>query len=101
MKKYSTDIICVQETRIAKSMTFVEDGFLIVLSGSDSEERSWAGVGFIISPRCRRRVKAYQQVSDRLAYLKIRVAGGVAGLITLLEAVGRAIQLLRGPGKHL
>ena len=65
-----------------KSETFINDGFLIILSGADSEERSCAGVGYIIAPWCRRRVKTYRQVSDRLAYLKVEVAGGVAGIIT-------------------
>ena len=43
---------------------------------------SWAGVGLIVAPRCRHMVKSYKQVSDRLCTLRMKVAGGIFGLVT-------------------
>ena len=82
MKQYEIDVLCLQETWLQESEVYGEQGYLVVLSGSDDTERSWAGVGFILAPHCRSRVKAYRQVSDRIAYVKLRVTGGVAGIIS-------------------
>ena len=82
MLKYSIDILCIQETWKKESAAYREDGFVIVLSGSELEERSWAVVGFIIAPWCIRRVKSYRQISDRTAYIKVKVTDGTVGIIT-------------------
>jgi len=74
MQTYDIDILCIQETRINSSSISYEQGHLILLSGSDDDKRSWAGVGIIVAPRCRNRVKSYKQVSDRLCTLKLKVA---------------------------
>ena len=83
LQRYDIDILCIQETHISSTSVREEQGYLIILSGSDTETRSWAGVGIIISPRCRRRIKSYEQVSDRLCSVKLRVKGGVVGLISV------------------
>ena len=82
MNKYNIDILCLQETRAAASIEYVVNGFVFILSGCDREERSWAGVGFIVAPWCKCRIQSYKQVSDRIASLKLKVPGGVAGVIT-------------------
>ena len=82
MRRYSIDILCIQETWVKESCVYQQDGFMIVLSGSESVERSWAGVGFIIAPWCVRRVKCYRQVSDRMASLRVKIVGGTLGLIS-------------------
>ena len=46
------------------------------------DSRSWAGLGFIIAPQCRHMVKSYKQVSDRLCTLRMKVVGGILGLVT-------------------
>ena len=82
MKKYDIDILCVQETH--SNIVSVEDeqGFLVLLSGSGTDQRSWAGVGIIVAPRCRHRIKSYKQISDRLCSLQIKVDGGVLGIFS-------------------
>jgi hypothetical protein len=50
MRRYSIDILGIQETWISESAVYRESGHMIILSGSDLKERSWAGVGFIIAP---------------------------------------------------
>ena len=82
MKRYSIDILCLQETHIVDTDCYEEQGFLVVLSGGGQEKRSWAGVGFIIAPRMTSRIKSYKQVSDRICVLKLKVSGGTLGVIT-------------------
>ena len=82
MKRYDIDILCIQETH--NNIVSVEDeqGFLVLLSGSGTDQRSWAGVGIIVAPRCRHRIKSYKQISDRLCSLKVKVDGGVLGVLS-------------------
>jgi hypothetical protein len=82
MKRYNIEILCLQETRISDTDVYEEQGFLIILSGTGQERRSWAGVGFIVSPRMMQRIKSYKQIDDRMCSLKVKVHGGVLGIIT-------------------
>ena len=82
MKIHEIDVLCIQETWNNSISTYVEQGYVVVLSGSGSDYRSWAGVGFIISPRCRHRIQSYKQISDRLCSLRLKVRGGVLGVIS-------------------
>ena len=51
MRRNRITILCIQETRRSKTPYFhTEDRFLVILSGSSSEGREWAGVGFIVAP---------------------------------------------------
>ena len=83
MRRYDIDILCVQETRVATSSEYTVSGFVFILSGSDGEERSWNGVGFIIAPWCRWRLTSYKQISDRVSYAKLKVPGGVAAIFSV------------------
>ena len=69
-------ILCMQETHAIQSAYFLYNDFLVVLSGSEGTCRSYAGVGFLIAPHLRRSVAGFLQLSDRLASLRMRVAGG-------------------------
>ena len=75
MQRYDLDVLCLQETWKKESCVKFENGYMVSLSGSDAKERSWAGVGFVVAPRCTRAVQSFKQISDRLAGLKIRVRG--------------------------
>ena len=81
MKKKDLDILCIQETRISSTSVYEEQGYLVILSGDDGTARSWAGVGIIISPRCKQRVNSHKQISDRMCSVKLRVQGGCVGII--------------------
>ena len=81
MSHYSMGILCLQETHLSNTAVY-EEGSLVILAGADGEHRSWAGVGFIIAPRCKGRVKSYKQVSDRMCSLRLKVAGGIVGVLT-------------------
>jgi hypothetical protein len=82
MTTYDIDVLCIQETHISSSAVRYERGYTVILSGSDEDSRSWAGVGIIVAPRCRHRIKSYKQISDRLCSLKLKVDGGILGLIS-------------------
>jgi exonuclease III len=70
MKKYSIDLLLLQETHITTSQQFLKDGFQILYSGNSSE--SHAGVGFIIAPWARHFAFSFCSHSARCASLKLR-----------------------------
>ena len=97
MKKYGIDILCIQETWLNNSCVYQEQGHMIILSGDGADCRSWAGVGFILSPSCKQHVKSYKQVSDRLCTLKLRVKEGVSCIVAVyaphnLRPIGERFQ---------
>ena len=69
LRGYRTDVLAVQETRRAKAEVYHIDGYLFVLSGEDTQERTWTRVGFMTAPKFRCRVQAYKQISGRLAWI--------------------------------
>ena len=81
MKAYSIDILCIQETRQELVAVYEEQGYKVILSGSGCNGRSWAGVGIIVSPRYKHNIKSYKQVSDRICSVKMKVSGGIIGII--------------------
>ena len=81
MLRYGVDIICLQETWASQAEYYNIKGYKVILSGSDAVGRTWAGVGFVVSPRYASRVCGFLQFSDRLASLKLKVAGGKVGII--------------------
>ena len=81
-QEFDLDILCLQETFASNSSVEMENGYLVVLSGTDAGVRCWAGVGFIVLPRCAAAIKSFKQVSDRICCIKLRVCGGVVGIIT-------------------
>ena len=51
MMRNGISILSIQETRRSKTpYHYSDDDFLVQLSGSSSDEREWAGVGFIVAP---------------------------------------------------
>ena len=85
MKLHSIDILCIQETRKINSDKYLsDDGCTVLLSGSGESCREWAGVGFVISARADRCVIGFRPLSNRIACLKLRVAGGTLALFTTL-----------------
>ena len=86
MKTNSVDILCVQECRKLKSDKFWSDsGHMVLLSGSGSGTREWAGVGFIVSPRMQSQVIGFRPISNRIAVLKMRTAGGCVAFLSVLS----------------
>ena len=78
MRANSIDIVCMQETRRAKSDNFVtDDGYEFFLSGRGDTAKEWAGVGFILSPHVREHCTGFQPFCSRLACLRVRVVGGI------------------------
>ena len=83
MRRREIDIIFLQETRIKQTPHYITDeGFLVILSGAESEGRDYARVGFIVSPRARHAVYGFLQLSSRIACLKVRVRGGKLALLS-------------------
>lgn len=83
MRRKSISVLCIQETRRSKTPYFyTEEGFLVILSGSSSEEKEWAGVGFIVAPWAVQSIVGFLQHSNRLACLKLRIPGGKLALVS-------------------
>ena len=82
MVVHNISILCLQETRASKAdYYYSENGFRVILSGTEEVQRSWTGVGFIVAPRVAHLVEGFLQFSDRLASLKIRGRGGRFGIL--------------------
>ena len=62
---------------------WLDDGFLIILSGDEGSDRSYAGVGFIVAPWLKHAVASFLQFNGRLASIRIRVPGGQICLVTV------------------
>ena len=77
MELYNIKIICLQETRRAKSDHIITAaGFLLILSGHNDDGADFAGVGFLIAPFLRPSIYGFCQHSNRIAYIEIRIPGG-------------------------
>jgi len=82
MKSRAIAVLCLQETRIPWSGTrIVDNGYTLITAGHDKDERSFAGVGFLIAPWLKQSVFSFKPVSDRLCCLKLRARGGKAAII--------------------
>ena len=79
MHEYHIDVLCLQETWVTQGSVRVEDDHMIIFSGSDAGARSWAGVGFIIAPRCRRYVKSFKQVPEKAMQFEVPCERGSVG----------------------
>ena len=42
MEAFNIDVLCIQETRIAESSVKWDNGYMIILSGSDGPDKNWA-----------------------------------------------------------
>ena len=67
MAKHDVSILCLQETHKSLSDYYVtHDGFLAILSGTSSDRREFAGVGFLIAPWARQSIVSFCQASSRI-----------------------------------
>ena len=83
MRRRNISVLAIQETRVSKSPYYTtEDGFLVILSGSRTEDREYAGVGFILAPWIRNCIVGFLQKSNRLACVKLRVPQGRVAVIS-------------------
>ena len=77
-------ILCIQETHVATSERYITFGnYLVIVSGHDKDEREYAGVGFIIAPHIVPSILGAICFSKRIACLKLRVPGGIAGIFSV------------------
>ena len=88
MANRGVGILCLQETHEVGSAYFTHKGFLVILSGAEGNVRSWAGVGFIVSPHLKDSVQSFLQYTDRLASLRLRVPGGQLCLVSAYAPAG-------------
>ena len=83
MASRNIGVLCLQEThRTGSEYKVTHEGYLLILSGSSSQSKEHAGVGFLVAPRMRRHVVSFMQADARYASLKLRVVGGKVNLIT-------------------
>ena len=73
MQACGIGILCIQETHKKEScVRELCNGFLLILSGWDTNDINYAGVGFIIAPHVRRGIITYCLKSARICMLKLR-----------------------------
>ena len=72
MLKFSIDILCIQETHVTCHDEFHYQGFRFLLSGN--KDNPHAGVGFVVSPKAAKFIKAFKPVNARIAILKLNTS---------------------------
>ena len=82
MWKHGLAVLCLQEVHVGGSPYFFSDDFLVIYSGGPVDKRECAGVGFIVAPWVRKGVVGFVQESNRLASLRLRIAGGNLCLVS-------------------
>ena len=84
MSQREMDVLCIQETHLNGAECYTREGYAVFLSGCrDSAERSYAGVGFIVSPRIRSAVVAFKACDDRIATLRLKIHGGMLTVLSV------------------
>ena len=77
MQACGIGVLCIQETHRKEScVRELCNGFLLILSGWDTNDINYAGVGFIIAPHVRRSIITYCLKSARICMLKLRTFRG-------------------------
>ena len=83
MFREQIDIICLQELhKTTPECCTTDAGYMLIVSASEGEDSSSAGVGFLVAPWIRRSVINFKQEGSRMAALRLRVRGGKLTLIT-------------------
>ena len=84
MNQRKIAVLRIEETHVKGFHYFMQDGFLVILSGvpETSDGRTYTGVGFIVAPWAVAAVMGFQLINDRLASLKLRIAGGKLNLLS-------------------
>ena len=72
--RFNFYILCLQETKCSEYEEFILNGHKVVLL---EQSPSWThyGLGFIISPALIPCVVAWKSISDRVAYIDLRLSG--------------------------
>ena len=81
MKRRRIDILCMQETHISQSPYYNVGGFQVILAGSSTSSKEFAGAGFVVAPWAMASVVGFLQFSNRLSCMKIRVSRGQIAII--------------------
>ena len=82
MRSRALAIMCLQETRVPYTGTrILDNGYILITAGEDNEQRTFAGVGFLIAPWIRKSIYSFKPTSEIICCLKIRVKGGKAVII--------------------
>ena len=84
MEKHNISILCMQETHVSESQHFVQDGYLVILSGALAATPGYlySGVGFMIAPSAVHSVISFKLLGDRLATIRIKVSGGILNIMS-------------------
>ena len=90
----------VQETHTTAREHFIRDnGYLVILSGSDGEKH--AGVGFIVSPLLRKAVHSFDCLNARMAAIKIRISGGKIAFVSAYAPQVQGSEDVGGEGSQI
>ena len=83
MQACGIGVLCIQETHRKEScVRELCNGFLLILSGWDTNDINYAGVGFIIAPHVRRSIITYCLKSARICMLKLRTFKGKIAIVS-------------------
>ena len=89
MQGRSIHILCLQETReIDSNYRYTDGGYLFINSGETGVSRSFAGVGFLLSPVARKSLISFRQLSGRIATRKLKTSGGTLSLVNVYAPHG-------------
>ena len=83
MRNNSIDILCGQETHLHGAEYSSKNDHKLFFSGSlDVQNRTYAGVGFLVGPSVVNSVIAFKACDDRIATLRVKISGGVLTFIS-------------------
>ena len=82
MRLRALGVLCLQETRVPVSGSrTLDDGFILITAGNDDDQKTNAGVGFLVAPSIRSSILNFCQHTNRIASLKLRVTGGKMSIL--------------------
>ena len=67
---------------------YTHHGFLVILSGSPSDAREHAGVGFIIASSCRNHIIGFCAASNRMTCLRMKCSKGKFAIFSAYAPTG-------------
>ena len=77
MIKRNIHVLCITETHVQECQEYIcDNGFLVILSGDDTEAPSHTGVGFIIAPCMKPSLIGSTLFSNRIAAIKLKCKHG-------------------------
>ena len=91
--RFKFDLVCLQETKCSGYEESMSNGHKVVLL---EQSAGWIhyGLGFIISPALIPRVVAWRSISDRVAYIDLRLSGrnGTSRMMRIVNVYGPTIK---------